>query len=77
MKISKLHILYIVIVLSSAVIFLLTKDYKNRHDIFKLQVIGRWKRKPSIGDFLQLIITYKTEKDSVFSTVIQTTISEW
>ncbi len=29
-------------------------------------MIGDGKRKPSIGDFLQLIITYKTEKDSVF-----------
>ena len=33
---------------------------------YKLQVIGDGKRKPSIGEYLQLIITYKTEKDSVF-----------
>jgi FKBP-type peptidyl-prolyl cis-trans isomerase len=29
-------------------------------------VIGDGKRKPSIGDYLQLVITYKTEKDSIF-----------
>lgn len=29
-------------------------------------MIGDGKRKPSIGDFLQIIVTYKTEKDSVF-----------
>ncbi len=33
---------------------------------YKLQVIGDGKRKPQPGQFLQLIITYKTEKDSVF-----------
>ncbi len=33
---------------------------------YKLQTIGDGKRKPNIGDYLQLIITYKTEKDSVF-----------
>ena len=33
---------------------------------YKLQAIGDGKRKPAAGDFLQLIITYKTEKDSVF-----------
>lgn len=29
-------------------------------------MIGDGKRKPVVGDFLQLVITYKTEKDSVF-----------
>jgi len=33
---------------------------------YKLQMIGDGKRKPSIGDYLQLNITYKTDKDSVF-----------
>ncbi len=33
---------------------------------YKLQVIGEGKRKPQPGEYLQLIITYKTEKDSVF-----------
>ncbi|MFL5763057.1 MAG: FKBP-type peptidyl-prolyl cis-trans isomerase [Bacteroidia bacterium] len=33
---------------------------------YKLQAIGDGKRSPSIGDFLQLVITYKTHKDSVF-----------
>jgi len=33
---------------------------------YKLQVIGDGKHKPKEGEYLQLIITYKTEKDSVF-----------
>jgi FKBP-type peptidyl-prolyl cis-trans isomerase FkpA len=33
---------------------------------YKLQVIGDGGKKPSIGDFLQLRITYKTAKDSIF-----------
>jgi len=33
---------------------------------YKLQTIGDGKSKPFLGDFLQLIITYKTIKDSVF-----------
>ena len=33
---------------------------------YKLRVIGDGKKKPSIGDYLQLRITYKTGKDSVF-----------
>ncbi|MBL7884539.1 MAG: FKBP-type peptidyl-prolyl cis-trans isomerase [Bacteroidia bacterium] len=33
---------------------------------YKLQAIGDGKRKPSFGDYLQLNITYKTIKDSVF-----------
>ena len=40
---------------------------ENANGLFyKLQMIGDGKRKPSSGDFLQLIITYKTENDSVF-----------
>lgn len=33
---------------------------------YKLQAIGDGKRKPAIGDYLQLRITYKTAGDSVF-----------
>ncbi len=33
---------------------------------YKLQEIGDGSKKPKIGDYLQLIITYKTSKDSVF-----------
>ncbi len=33
---------------------------------YKLQVIGDGKCKPAAGDLLQLIITYKTEQDSIF-----------
>jgi FKBP-type peptidyl-prolyl cis-trans isomerase len=33
---------------------------------YKLQAIGDGGKKPSIGDFLQLRITYKTSKDSIF-----------
>lgn len=33
---------------------------------YKLQMIGDGKRKPCIGDYLQLRITYKTANDSVF-----------
>jgi FKBP-type peptidyl-prolyl cis-trans isomerase len=33
---------------------------------YKLRVIGDGKKKPSIGDYLQLRITYKTGKDSTF-----------
>jgi FKBP-type peptidyl-prolyl cis-trans isomerase FkpA len=33
---------------------------------YKLCVIGDGKKKPGIGDYLQLRITYKTSKDSIF-----------
>lgn len=33
---------------------------------YKLQMIGDGKKSPAAGDYLQLIITYKTAKDSVF-----------
>ncbi|HET6228198.1 MAG TPA: FKBP-type peptidyl-prolyl cis-trans isomerase [Bacteroidia bacterium] len=40
---------------------------ENANGLFyKLQTIGDGKRKPAIGDYLQLVITYKTERDSVF-----------
>lgn len=34
--------------------------------LYKLKMIGEGKRKPLLGDYLQLQITYKTSKDSVF-----------
>lgn len=40
---------------------------QNANGLFyKLQMIGDGKVKPTAGDYLQLVITYKTEKDSVF-----------
>ncbi|MGZ4055749.1 MAG: FKBP-type peptidyl-prolyl cis-trans isomerase [Bacteroidia bacterium] len=68
MKIKYLHILLLVLVLSSCDNFSSYKGYTKTDTglYYKLQVIGDGKRKPAIGDFLQLIITYKTEKDSVF-----------
>ncbi len=68
MKINYLYILFIVIVFASCGNNSLYKDYAETDSglYYKLQVIGDGKRKPNIGDYLQLIITYKTEKDSVF-----------
>ena len=40
---------------------------QTKHGLYyKLQMIGDGKKKPVTGDFLQLVITYKTEKDSTF-----------
>ena len=40
---------------------------QNANGLFyKLQMIGEGKVKPATGDYLQLVISYKTEKDSVF-----------
>lgn len=33
---------------------------------YKLQMIGDGKLRPKVGDYLQLVITYKTAKDSIF-----------
>jgi FKBP-type peptidyl-prolyl cis-trans isomerase len=67
-KISYLYVLFAVIVLVSCGGGSRFKDYTQTDSglYYKLQAIGDGKRKPVIGDFLQLIITYKTEKDSVF-----------
>ncbi len=67
-KSSYLYILFIVIILSSCWRDSKYKGYTQTDSglYYKLQVIGDGKRKPCIGDYLQLIITYKTEKDSIF-----------
>ena len=68
MKFRYLHILFLVILICSCNGFSPYKGYTKTDSglYYKLQVIGDGKRKPSIGDFLQLAITYKTEKDSIF-----------
>jgi FKBP-type peptidyl-prolyl cis-trans isomerase FkpA len=68
LKIKYLYILLAVLVLYSCGNFSPYQGYTKTDSglYYKLQVIGDGKKKPSIGDFLQLIITYKTEKDSVF-----------
>lgn len=68
MKIKYLHILFLVILISSCGFFSPYEGYTKTDSglFYKLQVIGDGKRKPAIGDFLQLTITYKTDKDSVF-----------
>ena len=67
-RISYLCLIFIAIVLTSCWSDSKYKGYSQTDSglYYKLQVIGDGKRKPSIGDFLQLIITYKTEKDSIF-----------
>jgi FKBP-type peptidyl-prolyl cis-trans isomerase len=67
-KISSLYVLSGLLLLCSCGQFSPYKGYTETDSglYYKLQMIGEGKRKPSIGDFLQLIITYKTEKDSVF-----------
>lgn len=68
LKISILYVLFLVIVLTSCWNNSAYKGYTETESglYYKLQMIGDGKRKPSIGDYLQLIITYKTEKDSIF-----------
>lgn len=68
LKYNYLYILLVAILLYSCDSFSPYKGYTQTDTglYYKLQMIGDGKRKPSIGDFLQLIITYKTEKDSVF-----------
>lgn len=68
MKTNYLYILFIAIVFASCGNNSPYKGYTETDTglYYKLQVIGDGKRKPNIGDYLQLIITYKTEKDSVF-----------
>ena len=68
MKINKLYILVGAIVFAACGN---NSPYKGFSETdtglyYKLQMIGDGKRKPSIGDYLQLNITYKTDKDSVF-----------
>ncbi|OFY87603.1 MAG: hypothetical protein A3F72_13485 [Bacteroidetes bacterium RIFCSPLOWO2_12_FULL_35_15] len=68
LKNSSLYILIIAIVLSSCLNNSTYKGYTETNSglFYKLQFIGDGKTKPSLGDYLQLIITYKTEKDSIF-----------
>jgi len=63
--------LFLIVVLLGCIACNRNSKYKgysqNANGLFyKLQMIGDGKRKPAIGDFLQLVITYKTEADSVF-----------
>lgn len=68
MKINYLYILFLALVFASCWNNSAYKGYTETDSglYYKLQVIGDGKRKPNIGDYLQLIITYKTEKDSIF-----------
>lgn len=68
MKINKLHTLSLALFLAACGNNSPYKGYTETDTglFYKLQMIGDGKRKPSIGEYLQLIITYKTEKDSVF-----------
>jgi FKBP-type peptidyl-prolyl cis-trans isomerase FkpA len=68
LKYSILFTLFILIVLSSCWNNSAYKGYAQTDSglYYKLQMIGDGKRKPSIGDYLQLIITYKTSNDSIF-----------
>jgi len=67
LNIKYLYILFIAVVLSSC----WNSPYKGYTETdsglyYKLEMIGDGKLKPAPGDFLQLIITYKTKKDSIF-----------
>lgn len=68
MKTKCLYILWVALVLASCWNNSPYKGYTQTDSglHYKLQMIGDGKSKPAKGDFLQLIITYKTEKDSVF-----------
>lgn len=67
-KKSALYILFVGVLLSSCWNNSAYKGYTETNSglFYKLQSIGDGKIKPSSGDYLQLIITYKTEKDSIF-----------
>lgn len=67
-KINYLYILIGVLVLAACGDNSPYKGYTETDSglYYKLQMIGDGKRKPNIGDYLELIITYKTEKDSIF-----------
>lgn len=67
-KNSRKYLVIVAIVLSSCRNNSVYKGYTETNSglFYKLQSIGDGKIKPTLGDYLQLIITYKTEKDSVF-----------
>lgn len=69
LKINKLVLLFCIVVVFSACFKKSKyKGYTQTADglYYKLQMIGEGKKKPAAGDFLQLVISYKTEKDSTF-----------
>lgn len=68
LKKNILYIVFVGLVLSSCWNNSPYKGYTETDSglFYKLQCIGDGKIKPSPGDYLQLIITYKTEKDSIF-----------
>ncbi len=68
MNIRNLYLLSAFVVLASCGSNSLYKGYTQTETglYYKLQMIGDGKRRPAIGDFLQLVITYKTDQDSVF-----------
>ncbi len=68
MKINYLYILFAVLIFASCGNNSAYKGYTQTESglYYKLQMIGDGKRKPSIGEYLQLVITYKTENDSIF-----------
>ncbi len=68
MKNSILYTVFVIVILSSCRNNSTYKGYYETESglYYKIQAIGDGKHKPSIGDYLQLAITYKTEKDSIF-----------
>lgn len=63
--------IYLIVVLFGCIACSKNSKYKGYSEnanglYYKLQMIGEGKRKPAIGDFLQLVITYRTERDSIF-----------
>ncbi len=67
-KIKRIYVLFVLIVLASCWTDPTYKGFTETDSglYYKLQMIGDGKRKPTIGDYLQLNITYKTVTDSVF-----------
>ncbi len=68
LKIKSLFLFVVVVGLTACLKDSKFKGYTETNTglLYKLRMIGDGKRKPSAGDFLQLVITYKTEKDSIF-----------
>ncbi len=68
LKKSSLYLLIVAIVSSSCLHNSAYKGYTETDSglFYKLQSVGDGKAKPALGDYLQLVITYKTEKDSIF-----------
>ena len=67
-KIRTIYVLFVLLVLASCWTDPTYKGFTETDSglYYKLQMIGEGKRKPAIGDYLQLNITYKTVTDSVF-----------